>query len=171
MPSQSLPAKETIDSLPAGRRVVTGFDKNGKSIIVKDGLPPKLANWYDSKFGKGYNAWLLQNVPTNLSDTSVTMNNGYEKTEPPKGGVVVRMITWIPGLIYPIHTTNTVDFGIVISGKLKLVLEADSTILGPGDLVVQKGTPHSWAVVGDKPCTIAFILVDGTKEDKKKNIK
>ena len=64
------------------------------------------------------------------------------------------------------HQTNTVDFGIVISGNLQLGLEADSTILGPSDFVIQGGTPHRWAVVGNKPCTIAFILIDAKKEDK-----
>ncbi|HNQ00503.1 MAG TPA: cupin domain-containing protein [Bacteroidia bacterium] len=169
--TQSLSSKENLDSFPVGRRVVTGFDKNGKSIIMKDGLAPKLACWYYPDFGKGYNAWLLKSVPTDLSDTAETMNNGYDSNELPKGGVIARIITWFPGAKYPMHQTKTVDFGIVLSGNLKLILEADSTILGPGDLVVQQNTPHSWAVEGNKPCTIAFILVDGKTNDKKSTVK
>ena len=156
----------SFDSIPKGRRVVTGFNANGKSVITMDGLPPNAAVWYRPSMGNGYQAWLLYAVPTNLKDTSEPMKNGYHNTEPPKGGVVVRMTTWFPGVKYPMHQTNTIDFGIVISGNLQLGLETDSTILGPGDLVVQRGTPHSWSVVGDKPCTIAFVLVDAKKEDK-----
>ena len=154
-----------LDSLPAGRRVVTGFDANGKSIILKNALfAPKAAYYYEPNVVKGYNAWLLKAVPTNLIDTSEPMMNGYDKLEPPTGGVIIRITTWAPGVKYPMHQTNTVDFGIVISGNLQLGLEADSTILGPGDLVVQRATPHWWAVIGDKPCTIAFILVDAKKD-------
>jgi len=161
---ESISKEYPLDSLPTGRRVVTGFDANGKSIILKDGLAPKAAYYYEPNVVKGYNAWLLKAVPTNLKDTLEPMMNGYDKTEPPTGGVIIRITTWAPGVKYPMHQTNTVDFGIVISGNLQLGLEADSTILGPGDLVVQRATPHWWAVVGDKPCTIAFILVDAKKD-------
>ncbi len=156
-------SNKSADSIPSGRRVVTGFNSDGKSIILMDGAAPPPAIYNRAGKVRGYNAWLVQSVPANLDSATDPMKNGYDKTEPPSGGVIVRMTTWYPGVKYPMHQTNTIDFGIVISGNLQLGLEADSTILEPGDLVVQRNTPHSWSVIGDKPCTIAFILIDAKK--------
>lgn len=152
-----------IDSIQPGRRIVTGFDNNGKSVITSDGPAPQAACWNDPQWGKGYQAWVIRDIPSALKDTDDPVKNGYDTLEPPEAGLVARITTWLPGVKYPMHQTNTTDFGIVISGKLQLGLESDSTVIGPGDVVVQRGTPHSWTVVGDKPCTIAFILVDAKK--------
>lgn len=156
----------TSDKLTIGRRVVTGFDSKGKSIILSDGSVPKAAIYDDPGDASGYHAWFVRSVPADLTDASDPVINGWDKNEPPKGGVIARITTWYPGSGYPMHTTETIDFGIVLSGNLELGLEAGSTVLGPGDLVVQRGTPHSWKVVGDKPCTVAFILIDATKKRK-----
>lgn len=110
----------------------------------------------------------MNRIPADLKADADPMINGYHKTEPPKGGVVARITTWFPGVEYPMHQTNTIDFGIVISGNLHLGLEADSIILRSGDLVVQRATPHSWTVIGDKPCKIAFILIDALEKQCQK---
>jgi len=158
---------QTPGKVAIGRRVVTGFDSKGKSMIVFDGSPPKAAIYDNPGKVSGYQAWLVRSVPADLTDKSDPMVNGYDRTEPPKGGVVARMTTWYPGRFNPMHQTETIDFGIVISGNLELGLEAGSTVLGPGDLVVQRATPYSWRVIGDKPCTIAFILIDAKAESRK----
>ena len=141
--AQASTDKTKSAALKIGRRVVTGFDKAGRSTIVQDGPAPKAAIYPDVN---GYNAWLVNSVPANLSDFSDPMLNGYHQTAPPPGGVVARITTWDPGYVYPMHTTETVDFGIVLSGRIELGLEHGSTILEPGDFVVQQGTPHLWKV-------------------------
>ena len=40
IPTQSISEKDKLDSLPVGRRIVTGFDKNGKSVIKRTALFP-----------------------------------------------------------------------------------------------------------------------------------
>ncbi|MDF1679055.1 cupin domain-containing protein [Ponticaulis sp.] len=60
------------------------------------------------------------------------------------------------------HRTETVDFGIVLEGELVLIMDEGETTIGPGDIVVQRGTNHGWANRSDKVCRIAFILIDGT---------
>jgi quercetin dioxygenase-like cupin family protein len=38
------------------------------------------------------------------------------------------------------HRTDTVDFGIVISGTITLLLDEDDVTLSAGDIVIQRGT-------------------------------
>ena len=57
------------------------------------------------------------------------------------------------------HTTRTIDYGIVLSGEIDLELDEGEVHLGPGDVVVQRGTRHAWRNRGSRPCTMAFVLI------------
>ena len=57
------------------------------------------------------------------------------------------------------HATATLDFAVILDGQIELETETDSTVLGPGDCVVQRGTQHRWRVVGDGPCTYLVGLL------------
>ncbi len=105
-----------------------------------DGAPPPRAVYDERGKYYGYNAWLLRGVPADLNETSDPVINGYEPTAPPKGGVVARITTFVPGYTYPMHETETVDFGIVLSGRIEMGVETGTVLLNPGDLVVQRGT-------------------------------
>ena len=59
------------------------------------------------------------------------------------------------------HRTRTVDYGIVLSGEVYLVLDKQETLLKAGDVVIQRGTNHAWANRSSEPCKMAFILIDG----------
>ncbi len=50
------------------------------------------------------------------------------------------------------HRTESVDYGIVISGEMTLVLDKGETLLKAGDVVIQRGTNHAWASRSCKPC-------------------
>lgn len=63
------------------------------------------------------------------------------------------------------HRTETVDYGIVLDGELVLVVDDGETVCRAGDIVIQRGTNHGWANRSDKPCRIAFILIDGQFAD------
>jgi mannose-6-phosphate isomerase-like protein (cupin superfamily) len=63
------------------------------------------------------------------------------------------------------HRTETVDYGIMLEGELTLIMDEGETVVRPGDIVIQRGTNHGWANRSDKPCRIAFVLVDGVYED------
>ena len=62
------------------------------------------------------------------------------------------------------HRTESVDYGIVISGEMTLILDKGETLLREGDVVIQRGTNHAWANRSGKPCRMLFILVDGRFE-------
>lgn len=59
------------------------------------------------------------------------------------------------------HRTETVDYAIVLSGEITMVLDDRDVHLAAGDVVVQCGTNHAWSNRSKEPCVIAFILIDG----------
>jgi mannose-6-phosphate isomerase-like protein (cupin superfamily) len=57
------------------------------------------------------------------------------------------------------HTTDTIDYGVVISGEIVLELDDGAEVLlKQGDCVVQNGTRHAWRNRGTEPCTMAFVM-------------
>lgn len=74
------------------------------------------------------------------------------------------MLTRLPGLAERfatsgMHTTDTIDFGVIPSGDLVLKLDDGATVaLTAGDIVVQNGTRHGWSNPGDTPTTVAFTM-------------
>jgi mannose-6-phosphate isomerase-like protein (cupin superfamily) len=59
------------------------------------------------------------------------------------------------------HRTSSIDYGIVLSGSITMVLDETEVELKAGDVVVQRGTNHAWANRSGTVCRMAFILVDG----------
>ncbi|HTH95913.1 MAG TPA: cupin domain-containing protein [Stellaceae bacterium] len=60
--------------------------------------------------------------------------------------------------------TATLDFCLVLKGRITLVLDTQEVELEAGDTVVQRGSNHAWSNRSDAPCTIAFTMVDGEYE-------
>jgi mannose-6-phosphate isomerase-like protein (cupin superfamily) len=83
--------------------------------------------------------------------------------EPPPGGASFREVQLSPAL--PVveeswHTTATVDVDVILSGRVRLELPGDrSTELGPGDVVVQRGTNHRWVALGVEPLRMATVML------------
>ena len=63
------------------------------------------------------------------------------------------------------HRTQSIDYGIVLSGECILILDDSEVHLKAGDVVVQCGTIHAWTNRTDTICRIVFILVDGKFDD------
>jgi uncharacterized cupin superfamily protein len=58
------------------------------------------------------------------------------------------------------HKTSTVDYLIVVKGEIWAILDDSEVCLKQGDMMVQRGTNHSWSVRTDEPCLLAAILVN-----------
>lgn len=144
-----------------GRRVVTGFDEDGKSRLWLDGKVPKSAIFHFSQDQIVANVvWATDQVPVVIEKDYDPMVKWFQEHDWfPSVGVHVFIATWQPGSSYPMHASDTLDIGFVLSGEIELIMENGSTILGPGDCFVQRGTQHAWRVVGDKPCVWAGILM------------
>ena len=63
------------------------------------------------------------------------------------------------------HRTETIDYAIVLSGEIYMVLDETEVLLRAGDVVVQCGTNHAWSNRSKAPCTVAFVLLDGEYAD------
>jgi hypothetical protein len=59
------------------------------------------------------------------------------------------------------HRTQTIDYGIVLTGEMTLIVDRGETIIRAGDVVIQRGTNHAWANRSDRNCRMAFVLIDG----------
>ena len=58
------------------------------------------------------------------------------------------------------HTTDTVDYGVVVRGEMTLELDDGQKVhLKQGDCVIQNGTRHAWRNRSDRPATILFVLI------------
>ncbi|ADZ92322.1 cupin domain-containing protein [Marinomonas mediterranea] len=141
------------------RRVVTGHDEKGNAVIWKDNaLPPQyMPQNEDAEFTL---IWSTAELPVDNNDPVDGIERDAGVTL--KGGSVIRVVDMLPGKESPMHRTNSLDYGVVISGELELVLDDGvNTRLYPGDIVVQRGTIHQWRNPSDvTTCRIVFVLTE-----------
>jgi hypothetical protein len=174
------------------RRVVTGHNAQGRSIIASDGPPERFQ-------AMGPNGpWLREYW--NTRETPVVIDRlGGEPPEsrviltPPPGGTRIRVVDIAPesagdavldpkassehfarisaadaftGGRHPMmHRTETVDYGIVLEGEIWLIVDESETLMRAGDIAIQRGTNHAWANRSSANCRIAFVLIDGVFAD------
>jgi len=60
------------------------------------------------------------------------------------------------------HRTESIDYAMILSGEITMLLDDEEVLLKAGDIVVQCGTNHAWSNRSNAPCVVAFILIDGT---------
>lgn len=58
------------------------------------------------------------------------------------------------------HMTDTLNYFVLLSGRLWALTEKEDVLLNPGDAVVQMGCMHGWRVESDEPAVLAAILID-----------
>lgn len=178
------PAAPAAKAPSAGpfRRVVTGLDALGRSAVIEDGPVPEAFRMSAATLppeaiaAKPYLRYILETDPIWAGTLPVDNGSapdvaGAPRSGPddglvpklPRAGFVAVMFRWAPGgPSFPMHDSPTFDLAVVVSGAVELQLEAGSTVLRPGDVVVQRGTRHTWKVVSDEPCVMFGILLDAT---------
>ena len=135
------------------RRVVTGHDANGRAIITRIRSPrilreaPRLRKL--RRLGdRGLSCRQRRSDRRRHAQRS---DVGAERR-------VFRIVRYEPG-VAPRPRTNSLDYGIILSGEIDMELEKGNEIhLKAGDVVVQRGTIHNWIPRGSEPYVIAFIL-------------
>ena len=58
------------------------------------------------------------------------------------------------------HRTRSIDYALVLEGEIDMLLDDSEVHLKAGDVLIQLGTNHAWVNNSDKPCRIAFVLID-----------
>lgn len=144
----------------AMRRIVTGHDKDGRAVFRSiNTVQPEPIPSGDAAFAT---IWSTPEVPVNLNDDTdgsladvgLTLN----------GGSVIRVVDMLPGGESPMHRTNSLDYGIVMTGAVELELDDGAVELcRAGDVIVQCGTIHLWRnPSATEACRIIFTLTEST---------
>jgi len=148
------------------RRVVTGI-KNGKSVIIEDQQTENVVEHLPGLIIS--DIWNTQKMPAGLDFEIRIPNTGFPQT--PKNGTYFRYVVIPPdkdlgvefkaGELHPMmHRTQTLDYIIILSGELYLIMDEGETLLKPGDIVIQRGTNHAWSNRSEEPCIQLAVLID-----------
>ena len=146
------------------KRIVNGWTDDRQPEILHEGAPP---THFDFGMATSDEIWVTPAVPAAWEATG-DPTLGEFRVEPPLGGSICRVATYRPGASIDIHSTKTVDYVIVVSGELTLVLEDREIMLTQGDVVVSLAAPHGWANRGETDCVAVAILLTAegaTEED------
>lgn len=168
------------------RRIITGHNKEGRSIITLDGPP---ARSIGEDVGGLFEIW---NTDGNIIDTTDAIDradsdiilsppkNGskfrYFQINPTPEGVPMELMQEIAGEAFEkigaahhrvdtskhpaMHKTDTIDYIILLKGDVTLILDEEEVRLKPHDVVVQRGTNHAWVNNGAEPALLIAALID-----------
>lgn len=143
-----------MDSSNPVRRVVTGHDVDGKSIIFTDDQAPMTV----SPGRTSFEVWATRSMGAPMAgEGQVLSSNGPAGS----GGTTIRIVDMPAGSLREMHKTETVDYAILLAGELYLILEKGETRLNAGDVVVQRETFHAWHNRSAAVARIAFINMFG----------
>ena len=164
-------------------RVVTGLDANNKSTTLFDSQVPLEVGKSGSP---GAVLWVTDSYPLGFSQEDT--GKRPIGIAPPANGTVIRVVEFppiddatvakmdpnfmmkvvgdnAPARGVPVsnplmHRTRTVDYAIVMSGEIDMMLDDKTVHLKAGDVAVQQATNHAWLNHGTEPCRIVFVLLD-----------
>ena len=166
--------------------VVTGQDERGKSVFVRnapikpvtlalfpayefhriwgsdavvelpsDGTPPAQPSYFPPKNGFRFGFFTIPPDTTRRVDR-LERASALEEIQQKLPGMIEVLERDHPGM----HTTDTIDFDVVVSGEVYLELdEGAEVLLKAGDCVIQNGTRHAWRNRSSEKCVIAVALV------------
>lgn len=168
------------------RRVVTGHDTDGKAVFASDDVVEPITSELVAGF-EFFRMW-GSDEPCRFPDNGA--HPAAVQYFPPVGGFRFGLFTVPPdseaqlaeidfeaaladvedklpgmaGHMEPdnpgMHTTASVDYEFVVSGRVVLELDDGATVeLSAGDTVVQNGTRHAWRNPYDEPCRMVVVLV------------
>jgi quercetin dioxygenase-like cupin family protein len=168
------------------RRIVTGHDARGRSMIASDGPSPHVLSLPGRPDFALTDLWVTAGAPASNAGSADAAKRRMS-LEPPRNGTIFRVVEFPPDAAgggfdraaaframgashamdpdasrHPgMHRTDTVDYAIVLSGEIWALMDDGETLMRAGDTLVQRGTNHAWSNRSDQPCLVAFILVSG----------
>jgi len=169
------------------RRVITGDDAGGDSVVIVDGPPAEAA----VVPGRGGLLEIWTDNVLSVLDPKDRTDRGKGKVvlSPPQQSVKVRWFVIEPvpegvskadldtatraafagfGAGHHIldqsrhsamHETDTLDIICLLQGEVTLILEKGETRLKPGQIVIQRATNHAWIAHGG-PALLLAVLID-----------
>jgi hypothetical protein len=139
------------------RRVVIGPGRGGADVAYDN-----IAVSLESDATTISDVWLTQRraTPTDWAPETTPWS-----LLPAEDGTTWRIVEFKGGRVSEditsgMHQTPTVDLGMILSGRVRLVLEDASTVeLTAGDYFVLRGIPHTWSNPWEESCIVSIVLV------------
>lgn len=155
------------------RRVVTG-ERGGRSCIVIDEAECPFQMGVEGANGvAGTDLWRTgknpRTDPTGGESCRMPLAFG-----PDEGGTLMHLLEWPPdrellgtddpevAKVATFHRTETIDYIVILSGEIHVMMEDGEALLREGDTLVQRGTLHGWSNRSDKPCRMLAVMVSAT---------
>lgn len=169
------------------RRIVTGHNAAGKSIILQDAFATSILEMAAMPGLRVTDLWETTTAPADLSNDTDPVDRPVH-LEPKPMGTICRIVEFPPDTALRdragsqevfaslgashtadtssatpmMHKTASVDYAIVLSGEVWAVMDEGETCMRAGDVLIQRGTNHAWSNRSREPAFIAFILVGAT---------
>lgn len=149
---------------PSGpRRLVTGTDPGGRSQATPVGPAPAMVTDQVALYDLWQTGGWLRHVEQGGD------HDGPWALEPIGRGISLRRVDFAAGHdpgVAGIHATATIDVDVLLSGRLELGLptdpagtDFDTTVLDPGDVVIQRGNVHRWRPAGHDPAVLLSVMI------------
>ena len=168
------------------RRIITGHNSEGKSVVKIDGPPSRSVG---EEVGGLFEIWNTNgssidstdsidraDIDIVLSPTPGGSNFRYFRINPTPQGISAEMLEELAAQAFrsigaehervdttrhpTMHKTKTNDYIILLEGDVTLLLDDDEVKLQPFDVVVQRGTNHAWINNGSEPALLIAVLID-----------
>jgi len=166
------------------RRVITAQDDAGRSYILQDSQAPNVNEVASMPGLTITELWETLKVPAGNEGTGDGADRPI-RHEPPPGGTLFRTVEFPPDEVWRgsvdsqkafdsiggghtrdassddpmMHKSNTIDYVAILSGEIYAVMDEDEVLLKTGDVLVQRGTNHSWSNRSGNSCVLAVVLV------------
>lgn len=141
------------------RRIVTGLDPTGRSCILFDGP----GGFVTAAAGvRVTSLWQSDRSPADNSGDTDAADAAYSFAFA-RGGTKFLIVEFDPGdgLLGPgMHATDTLDYGVMLAGRITLVTQTGEVDLVPGDLIVDRGVLHAWRNRGPEIAKMIFVNID-----------
>ncbi len=143
------------------RRIVTAHDAGGKAVVSTDGYIDSVPGQFDENVSTA-DIWWTHSVPADVERHDATREPSPIMPSP--SGTLLKVLELSPGAKPRMHRTETLDYVIVIDGEIDMLLDDGAEVhMKAGDLMIQRATLHGWANRSDRPCRIAFALLDAKR--------
>jgi hypothetical protein len=170
--------------------LIAAVNDQGRSYIAQAGPTPAILINEGRPGYANHNIWRTTATPAPIDAAdSITAHAGVL---PPAGGTIIRIIDIPPESRDPeerrrqaeavfrqmfadarhapqsdrhpgMHTTDTIDYAIMLEGELVAIMEEGEAVMRRGDVLIQRGTAHAWRNRTAQIARIAFILIDGRR--------
>jgi len=136
------------------RRVVTGHDADGRAVVAIDEIA---TNVRSLRPGHASHMVWSEPLPIDNDHNGDGANGTFGRVL--ENGTIFRVIRLEPNVQSHLHRTNSLDYAAVIYGECDMELDGCEVHLRAGDVLVQRGTTHSFLNRGNDFCLIAIVLI------------